>query len=81
MSCWKCGAETPEGVIECEEHCQVKATFDQVPQPGIPVSVALIDWNKVATLDDMLEVLKGIKIQVIINSPEYQRLYRYLQGT
>jgi len=70
MSCWKCGKNI-EG-SECEPSCE---SAWKITTPNW----AYIDWDKVKTLEDIIEIFRVVEISVDRNHPKYQLLKRFLK--
>lgn len=71
-SCWKCGAPTSDGVLECLEHCTTQFTQSVV-------QVRRVDWRKVQSIEDMKRIMSVFGLQVVLGSPAEDALRDYLE--
>lgn len=53
--------------------------MNPVPNRGPAFDGVPIDWEKVKTFEDMLEILKVLKLAVRRNSVDYHRLKKFLK--
>lgn len=72
MTCWKCGADTPDGVVECYSCDSVRVTHN-----GVPVQPVAINFEKVLTLEDLKEVMAGLGLWVVKGSELHRKLRRF----
>jgi hypothetical protein len=70
-TCWKCGAETPEGEIECAE-CQSGITDSK--------NRDVIDWNKVKTVEEFRAIIAATSLKLWIHrdSAIYEHLKKFV---
>lgn len=61
-TCWKCGAELPEGKIECREEC-LGAKPKKKREKRVPIK-----WEKVKKLKDVIDILSEMGIAVDANN-------------
>jgi hypothetical protein len=73
MSCWRCGKETPEGVIECPEHTSTQFTYSHGNL------VRKIDWSKVNSVEDFKRIFAVFGMQVVTGSPAEEALREFLE--
>jgi hypothetical protein len=71
-TCWRCGKEIPEDIIECPEHCSTQVTFSHGPP------TRRIDWSKVHSIDDLKTIMSIFGFHVLIGSPAEDALRDFL---
>lgn len=73
-TCWKCGAATPDGVLDCGCVAAPTSTYtDSYAQ----AKRVVIDFNKVTSLADLLLILRELGLTVPEGSPVHERLRRF----
>lgn len=84
-NCWKCQRELPDGQLECEHFCATGTGLRFPDSEEMDAAVAEfernyveVDWSKVSTLQDVIELLKfSAPVYIEKNRPEYQRLKKF----
>jgi len=71
--CWRCGAKTADGVIECPIHNSVNATYSRATE------FKMVDWSRVETLDDMKRILTVMGLRVLVGSAAWKELHEFLE--
>jgi hypothetical protein len=71
-TCWKCGANTPDGVIECGDCAQTIFT-----QSGVAVKPVPINFAKVETWEDFKEIMSHWGMYVAKDSDLHKLLRRF----
>ena len=76
-SCYKCGKETPPGVLECER-CECG-----IPPEAVLVRpmMAMIDWEKVQTMEEMRELLQVMfpLFVIVPDTIQFQQIQKFLK--
>jgi predicted amidophosphoribosyltransferase len=81
-TCWKCGADLPEGQTECDR-CIGEVTDQDVAEleadkADFERNWAEIDWDKVTTLEDLILVLKYCDPQFVYKlTPGFKRIKKF----